>query len=528
MKQFFILIAPLLLLIMTNPANAQPPNVLLIMVDDMGYSDLSSYGSEIQTPHLDRLADDGLKFRQLRNYARCCPSRASLLTGRYAHEAQLGWMTAADERRPGYRGGLTRDLPTLAEILKPAGYATHMIGKWHLSPDSAVDAFFKNGQTQGTFPTDRGFESYYGILSGGGNSVSYNDDGTRRGGGYFTPWMLLRDTTHITIPELPEDFFLTQALGDELEQTIQRAPEDEPFFVYYAPYAPHNPVEAPEARVAPLRERYKVGYEQLWRQRIDRMETLGLFPEGIDATQTQPFFERPWTELSADDQAAWIEFAANFAALVECVDDQVGRAVAALEARGELENTLILFLSDNGATKQGGLISRLRANLGNAPFREFKSSSYEGGIASPLIAHWPAGVTARPGFIDARAHISDLVPTILAAAAVDYPERWGLEALAALESQNLLTEDFRARPLFFEHETTRAVVHEEWKLVSGGHDRPWELYDLSVDPFELNNLSRERPELVDKLSRLWAEWAKSHDVLPFETAGWQDRIDKFK
>jgi len=318
---------------------AQQPNVLLIMVDDMGYSDLGCYGSEIETPHLDTLADAGVKYRQVRNYARCCPSRASLLTGRYAHEVQLGWMTAADEQVPGYRGGASRDFPMIPELLRPAGYNTHLAGKWHVMQDAGLEPFFKTGQTHGDFPLDRGFDSYFGILRGG-NRVSYDREGNRLGGGYFTPWDLVRDTTHIPVPQIPEDFFLTTALGDEVVARITERESDEPFFIYYAPYAPHNPVEAPEERVARCRERYRVGYDILWRERIKRMDALGLFPDGITAADAQPFFPRAWEDLSEEEQSTWVEIAANFAALVETVDEQVGRAVTELKARDELDNTL--------------------------------------------------------------------------------------------------------------------------------------------------------------------------------------------
>jgi arylsulfatase A-like enzyme len=503
------------------------PNVILIMVDDMGYSDLSCYGSDIQTPNLDRLADHGLKFRQLRTYSRCCPSRASLLTGRYAHEVELGWMTAVDEQRPGYRGGLTRDLPTIAELLRPQGYATHMIGKWHLAPDSTVKQFFEGGSTAGTFPTDRGFDSYYGIIDGASNSVTYDAQGRRVGGGYFTPWMLVRQTRHIPIPDLPENFFLEESFGDELVRVIESHPDNQPFFIYHAPFAPHNPVEAPEARVAPLRERYRVGYDVLWKQRIARMENLGLFPQGIDAALAKPFFEKSWEALTPEEQVAWIERAANYAALVQCVDEQIGRAIDTLEARGLLDNTLVLFLSDNGATKQGCLLTRLHSNLANAPFREFKSSSYEGGVSSPLVMSWPDGVPARPGFVDARAHISDIAPTILAAAGVEYPQHWGLKSIPPLESQNLLDPEPSVRPLFFEHESTRAAVIGDWKIVSGGLDQPWELYNLRQDPFERNNLASSHPDMLAQLEAQWNAWAGTHQVLPLEPALWGVRIKKY-
>ncbi len=507
------------------------PNILLIMVDDMGYSDLGCYGSEIETPHLDRMADGGLKFRQLRNYARCCPSRASLLTGHYAHTAQLGWMTAADESRPGYRGGITRDLPISPELLRPQGYRTHMVGKWHVAPEEVVGDFWHSGLTRGVFPLDRGFDSFLGIMSGG-NAIYYDKEGNRLGGGYRTPWDLVRDSTHIPVPDIPEDFFLTTELGDELVQRIRGdgdGESEEPFFIYYAPYAPHLPLEAPEDRIARTRERYRVGYEQLWRGRIDRMESLGLFPEGISADDARPHFERAWDDLSAEEKDEWVETAATFAAMVELVDEQVGRAIEVLEKTGQLDNTLIFFLSDNGATKEGGESMRLRSNLGNAPFRDYKSSSYEGGIASPLIMHWPNGIEAREGFVSGRPHISDILPTLLIACGVEYPPEWGLDPIPQLESVNIL-EDSEAgsRPLFFEHETTRAAIVGDWKLVSGGHDQPWELYHLPDDPFELKDLSKQKPEVVENLENHWQAWAVSHDVLPFEPLPWGERIRKYK
>jgi len=499
------------------------------MVDDMGYSDLGVYGSELHTPNLDRLANDGLRFRQFRNYSRCCPSRAALMTGRYAHEVQLGWMTAADEQRPGYRAGPSLAYPMLSEILRPLGYSTHMVGKWHLSPAQTTSQVWQSGQSHGTFPTDRGFDSFFGITSGGGSRVSYDDQGKRIGGGYFTPWMLLRGNQHIPVEELPEDFFLTTALGDEVVRLIDSTDDDQPYFIYYAPFAPHMPVEAPAERVERVRPRYEVGYEVLWQQRIHNMAANGLLPEGWTPADVQPWFEHAWNELSQEEQAAWIERASNYATLVEIVDEQIGRACEALRRRDELDNTLVIFLSDNGATKFGGKLAKLLANLNNAPYRQYKSSSYEGGVSSPLIMHWPAGLTTVDAWINGRPHITDIVPTVLAAVGTPYPSRWGLAPLPALESQSLLTNRTAVpeRALFFEHESTRAVITGDWKLVSGGYAQPWELYNLTIDPYEYHDRAEEHPEVRKDLAEQWQTWAIDHDVLPLEPEAWS-RIKKYR
>lgn len=498
---------------------AERPNVLLIMADDLGFSDLGAYGGEIRTPVIDRLADEGVRFTRFTNTGRCCPSRAVLLTGHNQFTAQMGWMTAVDEHRPAYRGQLTDQLPTIAEIFKDNGYRTYMSGKWHVTVDGnfkEVDALRPNG----SWPTERGFDEFYGGLTGGG--------------GYYEVKSLLRNETHIT--EFPDDYYYTTEITRHALEFIEGHDPKDPFFLYLAHYAPHRPMQAPEARIATYREQYSVGYDVLREQRFQRIQQKGL----VSGAGSLPLHEidygegRPsWESLSVGDQAAWIEEMATYAAMVEIMDDGIGEVIDSLKARGLYDNTIVLFLSDNGATKEGGLVSQLAASLSNTPFREFKQFTHSGGIKSPLIVSYPQRFAERNGAINhSLSHIMDILPTCLDIAGLDYPASFrgnvlsgteGISLVPALQDQSLPTRD-----LFFEHQTSSAVVSGDWKLVRLSSDHAWELYHISVDPMETTDLAGEKPEIAAELEQKWTAWAEANNVFPLETRPWRERVQYYK
>jgi len=499
--------------------DVQPPNVVIIMADDLGYSDLGSYGGEIQTPNIDQLATEGVRFTQFKNTGRCCPSRAALLTGREQHSVGMGWMTAADEHRPGYRGQITDEVPTIAEIFKQNGYGTYMAGKWHVTADGnykGVDELLPNG----SWPRERGFDQYFGGLSGGGD--------------YYDVKSLLRNETHIT--DMPEDFYYTTAITEHAIEFIQMHDPEVPFFLYLAHYAPHRPMQAPEDRIAPYREVYAIGYDVLRQARYERLQELGI----IESDSSLPLHEvdydgdRPtWDSLTAEQQEAWIEEMATYAAMVEIMDEGIGDTVEALKARGMYENTLILFFSDNGATMEGGEVSKLAASLSNTPYRQFKQYNHAGGISSPLIIHFPKELRGKNGNLNrSLSHIMDILPTSLDFSGISYPDTFDGESIDAAEGISLLPamegESIPERDLFFEHQTASAVTSDGWKLVRLSMNDPWELYHLTEDPFEQNDVYEANPEVGERLVKKWTRWAEQNNVFPLEPKPWRERVKYYK
>jgi arylsulfatase A-like enzyme len=484
-------------------AAADKPNIIVIMADDLGYSDLACYGGEIETPNIDRLAQDGVRFTGFKNTARCAPSRASLLTGRYQHAVGVGRMTT-DENRPGYRGQLSTEAPTLAEILRPHGYATGIVGKWHLT-------FTGKSETQKQlFPLDRGFDFYYGTWWGAKD--------------YFSPQFMMRNRYHLEDGDYPEDYYLTEDLSDSAIDFVEsQSGRDRPFFLYLAHYAPHAPIQAPEARVQKCLQRYMAGFERLQRERFVRQQTMGVIPENTSVAAGMP----SWDKLSDAKQQAWATKMATYAVMIEIMDDGIGRLIEVLKERGQYENTLILFLSDNGATPEGKG-STTYAMLSNTPYRGHKAHTYQGGVSSPLIVSWPKELSEHAGSVrHGLCHIIDILPTCLGAAGVEFPSSLrgnqpvvpdGGSLLDAAEGSRVME-----RPLFWEHQGSRAAYQDSWKLIADGTTKPWELYNLADDPTEQNDLVRQSPERVDALKTLWENWAQKNNVLPLQTGGVQER-----
>lgn len=490
-----------------NAQNNVSPNIILILCDDMGFSDIGCYGGEIHTPNIDGLAEKGIRFSQFKNTGRSCPSRASLLTGHYQHDVGMGWMTAVDEHRPGYRGEITKEIPTIAEVMKANGYSTYMSGKWHLTLDDAFDA------PNGSYPVQRGFDKYYGCLSGGGS--------------YYTPTPVYHNLTRIT--GFPDDYYYTTAITDSAVSFIRQHPVDKPMFMYVAHYAPHLPLQAPAGRVEKCKERYKVGYDVLRKQRFDRLKEMGFIPEDMELPVYQREFEgkRPaWEALTRQQQERWITDMATYAAMIEIVDDGIGQLVETVEQKGMLDNTVFLFLSDNGATDEGGYLGQLMADLSNTPYRNYKSRCFQGGTSTPFIlAYGNIEKNKSKGVICRQpAHIIDILPTCMDIASARYPQQFkehlpGISLLPAVAGKKV-----KNRELFFEHQASCAIISDSWKLVRAGRHDAWELIDLSTDPFETKDLSAQYPALVRKLQGRWNKWAEQNRVFPLEDKKWKERI----
>lgn len=505
------------------------PNVIVILADDLGYSDPSPFGGEIETPHLDRLAATGVRMNSFYATPRCSPSRAALLTGRHPHSVGVGILTT-DDRPNGYAGSLSTTAPTIAEKLQERGYTTALVGKWHLSSDIT--------EPNETWPTRRGFDEFYGILPGASS--------------YYRP--PLREGEERLNAESADDYYFTDDLSARAVDFVTRSAEQEtPFFLYLSYTAPHWPLHAPEEVIARYRERYLAGWDELRARRASRMHDHGLISE----EELPHDHEVPAWEDVAD--AAWeAERMATYAAQVEIMDQGIGSVLDALEAHGIRDDTLVVFTSDNGAcaeelpfsskglsadvsppfTRDGrevrvgnepgitpgpeGTFSsygRSWAHLSNTPFRLYKRWVHEGGIAAPLIASWPAGRVAQGNIIAAPAHIVDIMPSIMDAVdAVD--DGPGASLLA--EWRNREKHSTPQRDLFWEHMGNAAVRRGRWKLVREWPG-PWELYDLHADRAETNDLVSDHPEIERQLARAWQDWAERNGVIR-----WEDVLDDFR
>jgi arylsulfatase A-like enzyme len=488
------------------PAAAEParPNIVVILVDDMGFSDLGCYGSEIPTPHLDALAANGLRFTQAYNTARCCPTRASLLTGLYSHQAGVGHMTE-DEGLPGYRGRLGDECVTVAEALQAAGYFTAIAGKWHV------------GQNHGVTPQNRGFARSLNPAAGGfyfagSSKYDLSIDG---------------EAIPADDPRLPPEWYTT-----DLWTTFGLAFVDEaraagkPFFLYLPHNAPHFPLQARAEEIARFRGRYREGWDSLARRRLERQRALGLVDPGWTPAP-RPGAVAAWDSLPPGEQDRFDHLMAVYATTVHLMDRAIGDLVAGLRDRGLLDDTLILFMSDNGGNAESGPAGRTVGDptmpesswfcgaswafLQNVPFREAKHFVHEGGIATPLIAHWPRGIAARDEWRSQPAHVIDVMPTCLDVAGAAVPATRGGRPAPPLEGTSLVPafrgETLERDCLCWEHEGHAAIRVGDLKLVRTGRDGAWELYDLAADRTEQHDLAAVRPAEVTALAERWRAWA---------------------
>jgi arylsulfatase A-like enzyme len=523
------------------------PNVLIVLADDLGYSDLSCYGGEIATPALDQLAKKGIRYSDFYTSARGCPSRASLLTGLYPHQAGVGSLATLrpdDERGSAYLGHLNDSCVTLAEILLAQGYSTWMVGKWHLGIPG---------------PIGRGFQNYFGFK----NFLAYAED-------QWSPDSYVR--LPVQRPEIDYSdttFYATDVFVDYAVEFIQQAQQqpEKPWFLYLAHSSPHFPIQAPKEDIDRFVTIYRKGWDVLREARLERMKKLGFVPNNaslppreivpIDATAIAngyPGQPNPaWNDLPEERREDLARRMATYAAMVKHIDQGMARLVTAIDKTHELDNTLILFLSDNGAcyewgpfgfdgesrrgfTKmlQGDELKQMGqagtasaygsawANLSNTPLRLYKHFCHEGGLRSPLIVHWPKGI-AKPGsIIQEPTHLMDIFPTVLDLAKITYPREHAGRQLRPLEGTSLIPslqgQALPPRDLAFEHQEARAVRRGPHKLVWGKRmleTARWELYHLTDDPFERHDLAAEKPQLVDELSLAWLEWAERVQVHPF-------------
>lgn len=513
-------------------AERPKPNIVLIMADDMGFSDIGCYGSEIPTPHLDALAAGGLRFTQFYNTARCSPTRAALLTGLHPHQAGMGRLAEIGANAPqveGYLGHLNDQSVTLAEALRPSGYRTYLAGKWHLGQGD-----------RSKWPLQRGFDRFYGLLSGA--SSYFKPEGVRG---------LTLDNEPLP-PPTNADYYTTDAFTDFAITTVREHTSDAPFFLYLAFTAPHWPLHARPDDIAKFTGRYRSGWDQLRTDRHARQQQLGIVSPDWPLSQRDEG-ARAWDVLT-DAQKTDLDYRmAVYAAQVQRMDWNIGRLVATLREQGKLETTLLIFLSDNGGcaepyTDLGGQPqARINdpdftgnvsygtgwANASNTPFRKFKSMLHEGGISTPLIVHWPAGLKTKPGaVVSTPGYLTDIMPTALEVSGASYPAQRNGKPTTRLEGRSLIpiltastTTTAAPRSFYWEQYGFKAVRTGDLKAVFSPpqmYDRrgsgQWELYDLALDRTELRDLAAERPADLKKLIAQWDAWAARAQVLPLPPA----------
>lgn len=539
-----------------HAATETRPNVLLILGDDIGFSDIHCYGGEMQTPNLDALAADGVRFTQFYNTARCCPTRASLLTGLYPHQAGMGHMTV-DHGFDGYRGDLNNQCVTIAEVLKDSGYNTYAIGKWHISRSARPDG------PNYDWPLQRGFEKYYGTIWG---SASYFDPGICRGNTWYS-----RDND----PEYKSDnYYFTNALSDNAVRFLQQHKQEsagKPFFMYTAFTAAHWPMMAMDKDIAKYKGRFDAGYDKLRHERLERLQKLGIINPKWDLSPTVG-------DLDKVKNREWeLRCMEVYAAMIDCMDQGIGQIVAELKKDGMYDNTLIFFLQDNGACAEeigrepreqvaGGNLHPMSpdelpasghprqtregkpmrsgegvmpggpdtyisygqkwANVSNTPFREYKHWVHEGGIATPLIAHWPNGIPEKMNntLVTEPGHLIDIMATCIDVAQTSYPAERAGNKIVPLQGVSLKPlfsgkEIKRPQPIFWEHEENRAIREGKWKLVAKA-GKPWELYDMESDRTEMHDLSAQQADRVREMAAKWDEYAARSNVLPL--GGWKN------
>ena len=535
-----------------KPQNTRP-NIILIMSDDMGYSDIGSYGGVINTPVLDGLAANGLRFTQFYNTARCCPTRASLLTGLYQHQAGIGHMMS-DRGSDAYRGDLSKNAVTIAEVLKQAGYATYMSGKWHVTPYKASE----ENPSKDNWPLQRGFDKFFGTINGAGS--------------FFDPNSLTRGNEFIAPSKY---FYYTDAISDNAVKFIEEHNTEKPFFMYLPYTAAHWPMHAKPEDIAKYKGKFDEGWDALRQTKYEQMLKMGLIkPEWkLSEKDGIPDWEH------AERKSWYSSLMEVYAAMVDCMDQGIGSVMNSLEKKGIKENTLVFFLQDNGGcAEEYGFVDSIAphyrdidpdekkpmkegefqtdmvprytrdgrpvlvgkglepggddtyfgygkpwANASNTPFRTYKHWVHEGGIATPLIVHWPSGIAAKNEFRHQPGHLIDIMATCIDVAGGEYPDTFSGNTITPLEGISLTpafnNQDLADRAIFWEHEGNKAVRLGKFKLVSKwkkDSEYNWELYDLESDRSELNDLIEQMPEKATELETLWKGWAQKVGVLTWD------------
>jgi arylsulfatase len=495
------------------------PNIILIMTDDMGYSDLGCYGSEIETPHIDNLAKKGLRFTKFYNTSRCCPTRASLMTGLYSHQAGIGAMTRdRGPKFPAYRGHLTENCVTIAEVLKTVGYSTIQTGKWHL------------GDKREWWPDRRGFDHMFSSPLGGGF--------------YFKPANFKMKRVVVRDEELlydqknhpPEGWYTTDAYTDEGLKFVQKAVEKgQPFFWYLAYNAPHFPLKAKKQDIDKYRGKYLKGWDVIRQERYERLLNLGIIQENWKLS-TRDSEVPAWNELDDSEKTNQDLRMATYAAMIDCIDQNIGKLVQHLKKLNVYEDTLIFFLHDNGGCGEGGVMGvnkgegecgteksfayygKCWANVSDTPFQKYKAEIFEGGIATPLIAHWPRRISkpSQGSLIHESGHVMDIMATCIEISGAQYPMTFNGKDIKPLEGRSLspyfsgksYSED---RPLYFEHFGKKGMMQGDWKIV--GNKQDWKLFNMKNDRTETQDLTKEYPEKVQLMSHLYDIWAEKCQVI---------------
>lgn len=497
------------------------PNILLILADDMGYSDIGCYGGEIPTPNIDKLAATGVKFTHFYNGARCCPTRASLLTGLYSHQAGIGDMVYRNDG-PGYYGYLNENTVTLGEVLKTAGYHTMMSGKWHV------------GHKKGQWPEDRGFEDFFGIHK---HVDSYYK--VLEGCEIYYNGKIVNEatTTQPPVNQLHPDkeWYTTDVFTDYATKFLDDTKNDtRPFFLYLPYNSPHFPLEAPDENIAKYRNSYDKGWDVLREEKLVRMKKLGIVPQD---TKLSPSDNPKWSSLSAQDRTDLAFRRAIYAGQVDRMDQNIGRVIAELKKNGQYDNTVIIFLSDNGCSSETGMFGfnfdkyklsnwaewkhiggwsasqgQAWANLSNTPFRMYKKNTHEGGIATPLIINWPGNMKNKGQTSQQVGHVMDFMPTLAELAGAKYPTTYDTRTITPEEGMSLVkyfknTSLTTPRTIFWEHLGDCAVHEGDYKLVKEYPQKEWELYNLKDDPTEINDLAAKMPEKVRDMDAKYNAWA---------------------
>lgn len=533
----FLLFLVSFCIVSLNVFSQKRPNIILILADDMGYSDIGCYGGEVKTPTLDKLASEGIRYRQFYNGARCCPTRASLMTGLYPHQAGMGWMAAADLGTPAYQGNLNKESVTIAEVLRSAGYSTYMTGKWHLTNERKIE-----GEVIDNWPAQRGFEKFFGIIPGAAN--------------YFTPFVYSNNARY----KAPGNgnYYLTDAISDTSVKYLNEhftADKNKPLFMYVAYNAPHWPLHAPKASIEKYKNLYLKGWDQLRQERMAKQRKIGLMSE--TAVLSPRDGQVPaWNTLSEKEKEEMASRMAIYAAQIDIMDQGIGRIVKALKDNHQLDNTLIFFLSDNGACAEFISSGKSKAvdgtadtyesyrinwaNVSSTPFREYKHFTHEGGIATPLIVHWPKGVS--PGLNNSFAvgygQLTDIMATCVDVAKAKYPATFEGNKIHPLEGKSLAPHfsgtDNKKGKMYWEHEANIAMRDGKWKLVAKTPEdtefdkSKLQLFDLDADPSEMNDLAGKNPSRVASMYEEWLGWAKRINAFPFDTREYGARMQAYR
>lgn len=532
----------------TAPPGA--PNIVIVLVDDLGYADVGCYGSEIETPNIDAMAERGVRYVNFHSTPMCSPTRAALLTGLNAHDAGVGSVPHSDAGFPGYAMELTENAATIAEILRDGGYATMALGKWHLTLDALQNA----AADKRSWPCQRGFERYYGVLDAFTN--------------LHHPHRLVEDNHQVDVDEYPEGYFFTDDLTDRaisMIREVKTAQPDKPFFLYFAHGAVHAPLHAKQEDIEKYRDRYAAGWDAIREQRFARQRQLGVVDESVRLAprNTEPGNEvQAWADLSPDEQRLFARYMEVYAGCVDNIDQNLGRLVAAIDELGQLDNTIFIFTSDNGASREGEAVGTtayyvhllqgddVQADLerideiggprttphyprgwamaGNTPFRLYKLNTHAGGHSVPFVLSWPERLADRGTIRRQYTHVTDLLPTLLDLVGLERPEQWRgrpLKTLAGTSFSPTLFDD--AAPSghaeqHYENLGHRGFYRDGWEVVTLHQpltpfsEEEWELYDLTRDPTEIDDLRLEHPEKLLELAEAWEKAAWDHQVYPLD------------